>query len=79
MGFVDSYLKNEHKDAAEDFKEGKEEKGKEVDDTIGYIHDLLKEHHGMLTELLKRTEHLSDGEQKEAVETAEHVEEKEDK
>lgn len=75
MGFTDNYLKNEHKDADEDFKEGKDKKGREVDDTIGYIHDLLSKHDAKLDELLRRTEHLSDAKQEEAVKTAEKEEE----
>ena len=78
MGYLDEYLKDAHEDAAEDFKDGEDKKGKDEDDEIGYIHDLLMKHDAKLDELLKRTEHMSDGWQKRDLEDAEHKEDKKD-
>lgn len=77
MGFLDKYLADEHADADESFREGKDGDGKKDDDIIGYIHDLLQKHDTKLDELLKRTEHLSDSKQEEMLKTEEKKEDKE--
>lgn len=41
MSYLDQYLKKEHEDAAEDFDKGEDKDGKDADDKLGAIHDLL--------------------------------------
>lgn len=41
MGFLDKYLEKEHKEAAADFEKGDDKQGRDDDDKIGKIHDIL--------------------------------------
>lgn len=44
MGVLDKYLSEQHEEAKEDFdKKGDEKYGKDDDDKIGRIHDMLKD------------------------------------
>lgn len=70
MGFLDKYLTEKHEDAAKDFEKGDVKDGKDQDDRIGAIHD-------MLTELLRRVPDPSVKQEKEAVSEGEHYAEKE--
>lgn len=68
--FLDAYLKDKHEEAAADFDKGDDKDGRDQDDRIGEIHD-------MLTELLRRVPDPTKQQVKEAVSEGEHYAEKE--
>ncbi len=43
MSILDKYLEEEHKNASKDFEEGKDTYGKDDDDKIGRIHDMVQD------------------------------------
>lgn len=68
--FLDRFLKEKHEEAAKDFDDGEKKDGRDEDDRIGEIHD-------MITELLRRVPDPTAKQKKEAVEEGEHYAEKE--
>ena len=41
---LDEYLKKQHEEAGKDFDKGEVKDGKDMDDKIGYEHDMLSDH-----------------------------------